>query len=132
MSLKSNLLKAAGLGVVVTALTAGAALAAVATSSVNVRTGPGTGYRIVDTLRPGERVAINGQSAGWCRVSKSGPDGWVSCAYLADSGVNVRPFYRSYHREPSVSFSFGFGTPYPYPRHHHHMQPRPVYPGWWW
>jgi uncharacterized protein YraI len=129
MSFKSNLIKAGALGAAITALSIGAASAAVATSSVNVRTGPGTGYRIVDTLRPGERVAINGQSAGWCRVSKSGPDGWVSCAYLTNGNVNVRPHYR---RAPSVNFSFGFGTPYPYPRDHHHMHPRPVYPGWWW
>jgi len=133
MSIKSNLLKAAGLGVVVTALTAGAALAAVATSSVNVRTGPGTGYGIVDTLRPGEFVNINGRSNGWCSVSKPGPDGWVSCAYLTGGRVNVYdgprvrdyPRYRDYYRYddgPSVNFSFGFGSP---------GYPRPMRPWWW-
>lgn len=126
MSIKSNLLKAVGIGGAVTLLSAGAALAAVATSSVNVRTGPGTGYGVVDVLHPGEYVSINGQTGGWCRVSKSGPDGWVSCAYLSNSGgprVNVYPRYR----EPSVNFSFGFGTPY-YPHRHVRPSPRP----WWW
>jgi uncharacterized protein YraI len=130
MTIKSNLLKAAGLGVVVTALTAGAAFAAVATSSVNVRTGPGTGYGVVDNLRPCEFVNIDGRRGGWCEVTKSGPDGWVSCAYLTNGRVNVyrdgpRYRYRNYDRYddgPSVNFSFGFGSPgYPRPMRH-----------WWW
>lgn len=131
MSVKTNLLRAAGLGVVVTALTAGAAFAATATSSVNVRSGPGTGYGIVDRLSPGEYVNINGQSNGWCRVSKSGPDGWVSCAYLTGGRINAYdgPRYRS---GPSVNFSFGVGPGYGYygvrP-----FYPRPFYrPYRWW
>lgn len=129
MSIKSNLLKAAGLGVVVTAFTAGAALAAVATSSVNVRTGPGTGYSVVDTLRPGEFVAIQDRAGGWCEVSKPGPDGWVSCAYLAGGRVNVMPrvyprYYR-YDRGPSVDFNFGFGGPSV------RLHSGPMYYPWW-
>jgi uncharacterized protein YraI len=128
MSFQSNLLKAAGIGVVATALTAGAALAATATSSVNVRSGPGTGYGVVDRLSPGEYVNINGRSSGWCSISKPGPDGWVSCAYLTGGRVNVYdgPRYRSYDRYdrgPSVNFSFGFGGPGYYPR--------PMRPWWW-
>ena len=129
MSVKSNLLRAAGLGVVVTALTAGATFAATATSSVNVRSGPGTGYGIVDRLGPGDYVNINGRSGGWCSVSKPGPDGWVSCAYLTGGRVNVYdgPRYRSYDRYdrgPSVEFNFGFGGP------SMHVRPRPSY-SWW-
>ena len=48
MSIKSNLMKAGALGLVATALTAGAALAATATSTVNVRSGPSTGYGVID------------------------------------------------------------------------------------
>ena len=127
MSIKSNLLKAAGLGVVVTALTAGAALAAVATSSVNVRSGPGTGYGVVDRLSPGEYVNVNGRAGGWCAVSKPGPDGWVSCAYLTGGRVNVYdgPRYRYFDRSPSVEFNFGFGSPTM------HVRPRPMYPWWY-
>jgi uncharacterized protein YraI len=138
MSIKSNLLKAGALGVVATALTAGAAFAAVATTSVNVRSGPGTSYGVVDTLRPGEPVSIRDRSGGWCAVSKSGPDGWVSCAYLAGGygpRVNVyrdRPnFYRD--RSPDIGFGFSFGVPgghvsigTPMPRHYYYRD-RP----WW-
>jgi uncharacterized protein YraI len=98
-----NLTKAAIIGSAVAVLTAGASFAAVATSSVNVRTGPSTSYRVIDQLRPGEQVDITGRSNGWCAVSKNGPNGWVSCAYLADAGSS---YFRS---GPSVSLSFGIG-----------------------
>ena len=131
MSMKTNLLRAGALGTLVTALTAGAAFAAVATASVNVRTGPGTSYRVVDTLAPGEHVNITGRSNGWCAVTKPGPNGWVSCAYLSGDTYRPRP-------APNVTFSFGFGSAPPVHRHHHRPSPRP-WPGpmpgphpWWW
>lgn len=123
-----NIARAAGLGGVVVALSAGAAFAAIATSSVNVRTGPSTSYRVVDTLRPGEYVNVTGRSGGWCEVSKSGPNGWVSCNYLADAGSR---YYRDYRDDgPSVSLSFGIGTDRP-----HRVHRPPMHwnngPGWW-
>jgi len=110
----SKTVRMLGLSAAVIAVSAGAAFAATATSSVNVRTGPGTQYNAIDTLRPGERVGITDQSGGWCEVSKSGPDGWVSCRYLTSDNS-----YRS--SGPSVSIQFGFGTTYP-DRYQH---PRP-------
>src|SRR3954467_6573902 len=79
---KMNFVKAAGLGAAVTIFSAGAALAAVATGSVNVRSGPGTGYQVLDQLYAGERVSIVDHSGGWCGISGARADGWVSCAYL--------------------------------------------------
>lgn len=56
---------------------------AVTVVDLNVRTGPGTQYRIVDTLRRGERVdTVECTTTGWCFVKKDGPDGWVSSRYL--------------------------------------------------
>lgn len=115
-----NLAKAAGLSAAVLLVSVGVASAAVATASVNVRTGPGTGYRVVDTLRPGQQVAVVDQRAGWCAVQQAGPNGWVSCAYLANS---VR--YRDYRDGPNVSLSFGIGVRPDRPR-------RPPQPDWWW
>ena len=117
MSLKSNLIKAGALGAAITALTIGAASAAVATSSVNVRTGPGTSYHVIDQLFPGEPVAITDRSSGWCEIARPGPNGWVSCAYLAQTPFDNGPRFDRRHRYdpyfdgPSVGFSFGFGTP---------------------
>lgn len=128
MSFKSHLIKAAGLGVLAVGLTAGAAFAATATTSVNVRSGPGTSFGVIDTLSAGDRVSITGQSGNWCSVTRPGPNGWVNCSFLAGGRVNVYdgPRYRDYGRfdpGPSVSFSFGFGSP--------RFHPRPMRPWWW-
>ena len=111
------------------ALSAGSALASQATGSVNVRTGPGVGFQRVDTLYPGEVVAVQGCQYGWCYINHRGPDGWVSANYLR-RGVGY-----SNSPQPSVRFQFGFGSggssfgfsfgtprpsPWPYPRYHHH------------
>jgi len=87
----------------------GAASAAEATASVNVRSGPGTSYGVVDTLYAGESVDIEEcRSTGWCLITHSGPDGWVSARYLSnDEGDREdRAVVRT---SPSVSFSFSFG-----------------------
>jgi uncharacterized protein YraI len=91
------------------ALMSTAAMAAVATGSVNVRTGPSTGYAVVDTLYPGEFVEVDRCATnGWCYVIKSGPDGWVSSRYLTD-GDRDEPDIVIRRPQPSVSFSFSFG-----------------------
>ena len=124
MSMKSNIIRAIGLGALVTAISAGAAMAAVATGNVNVRSGPGPSYRVVDRLFPGQVVGITDRAGPWCEISKPGRDGWVACSYLSQSRVIERPRYRGYDRYdrydrgPSFSFSFGnggFGQP---PRGH--------------
>ena len=124
-------LKTIGLSAAVTVLSAGSAFAAVATTAVNVRSGPGTGYGVIDTLAPGEYVRIRDESGGWCAVSRPGPDGWVSCAYLTGGpDVAVVPPITVY---PRVTIA----PPFYYPHHHHHFYPRPGFsfgfggPGWW-
>jgi uncharacterized protein YraI len=116
----NRLLKTASIGATALLLSVGAAFAveAEATGSVNVRSGPGTGYAVLDQLRRGENVNIRGQRGGWCQVSKSGPDGWVSCRYLVAFGDfdDDDDFYDRDYRRPSVSIGFSFGTVQP--RHH--------------
>lgn len=62
------------------------AVDAVATSDVNVRSGPGASYQRLDTLFGGEAVNITECQGGWCYVEHDGPDGWVSANYLAAAG----------------------------------------------
>ncbi|MEQ1768633.1 MAG: SH3 domain-containing protein [Devosia sp.] len=98
----------AGLGLA----TAAQALDAEATTSVNVRSGPGTGYAVVDTLYAGESVDVEDcRSSGWCHVSHSGPDGWVSSHYLSisDDGSDDGSGQVVIKQNPSVSLSFSFG-----------------------
>lgn len=89
----------------------------VTTGALNVRSGPGTNYRVISVLQKGDEVTRIGQSGKWFKVSTSnGADAWVSSKYLASvsggiivddtttatmyatTGVNVRS-------GPSTSYS---------------------------
>lgn len=72
---------------------------AVVTGTVNMRTGPGTEYRVIDRLRRGERVRIErcSRSGRWCEVRRRGPDGWVSSRYLRPTGGGWRPGGGGHH-----------------------------------
>ena len=102
------LIKGAAISVAAIALsiTAAAAVDAQATGSVNVRSGPGTSYGVLDQLQRGEYVSVSRQSNnGWCFVQKSGPDGWVSCRYLSADTSGYEDDYDDVR--PSVSIRFG-------------------------
>lgn len=60
-------------------VTAANAASAYASSTVNVRSGPGTGYSVIDVLRPGQRVEVDYCKGAWCVI---GSDGWVNANYL--------------------------------------------------
>lgn len=70
-------------------LSSGAAFAAsaTATTQVNVRSGPGTTYGVVDTLPAGETVNVLGCGSTWCEISM-GADGtgFVAESYLDHRG----------------------------------------------
>lgn len=73
---------------------------ATATSGVNVRSGAGTGYRVVDRLAPGERVEVEGCRDGWCYITHSGPDGYVSASYLRRNGARMERNFNLNFRFP--------------------------------
>ena len=63
------------------------AVEAAAKSAVNVRTGPGKTFGIVDQLTAGEVVNVTECApSNFCFVEHSGPDGWVSANYLTTAG----------------------------------------------
>ena len=80
----SRKLMAGGLAALALLATSAAASAApaFATNNVNVRSGPSTGYPVIDALRRGDRVDVQYCRGSWCFVEKRGPDGWVSANYL--------------------------------------------------
>lgn len=87
MALRNKLIAGGLAALALVATTAAASAApAYATGNVNVRSGPGTHYGVVDQLRRGERVDVQQCRGSWCYVVKSGPDGWVSSNYLARGG----------------------------------------------
>ena len=130
MALNRKLLTAglATLGILVTTMAASAA-PAVATGNVNVRTGPGTGYGVVDTLRRGEQVDVQYCRGSWCYIEKRGPDGWVSANYLSYGGGwnnPPPPVWTPPRPQPPV-----WTPPRPQPPHWGNPRPpRPQPPHW--
>ena len=55
--------------------------ARVTSGPLNVRTGPGTGYRIVGLLRYGTVVTVSAVSNGWYRISYGGYYRWIAGSY---------------------------------------------------
>lgn len=56
---------------------------------IQLRTGPGTGYKLIGTLTPGILVEVKKEQSGWCLiVPKEGPfqgkEGWVSKRHITD------------------------------------------------
>lgn len=89
--------------------TTAAALAvpAQATGAVNVRTGGGTSYAIVDQLYAGEQVDVVQCQGGWCYITHNGPDGWVSGNYLSTN--NPPPAPPPQNDDPDCSFGLQVG-----------------------
>jgi len=54
------------------------------TANLNMRTGVGTGNRVILTIPRGKQVAITGsKKSGWYPVAYAGKSGWVSGQYLS-------------------------------------------------
>lgn len=72
-----------------------------ALASSNVRSGPATGYPIVDTLRAGEYVVVLRCTAKWCLIHHIGPDGWVMRSMLINPYYSTRPYYQFAPKHPA-------------------------------
>ncbi len=64
-----------------------------ATTSVNVRSGPGTKYSIVGGLKRGDRVEWLGSEGKWGRVRYGGMICYVYGKYLSDTDLSTLPVY---------------------------------------
>lgn len=115
-------------------LIGGAAFAypAQSVTDLNIRSGPGTNFRVVGAIPAGGVVDVRRCQGNWCRIVYRGRVGWSSARYLAVGSrvgapvhrvapvvpvVPVVPHY--YHARPGVSIQLGFGTVYGHtPRHY--------------
>ncbi|MGH6725424.1 MAG: SH3 domain-containing protein [Pseudolabrys sp.] len=100
-------------------LSAGVAAAAPATvtNDLNLRSGPGTGYGVIDTLPAGSSVDVLGCNGSWCRVATAEGTGFASGNFLdmdggayaaAPGAVEVEPGYTSdYDYEPGSAWGWG-------------------------
>jgi uncharacterized protein YraI len=108
--MKSMTMNPLKLGVVAAGLlipgAAYAATGAIATTDLNMRTGPSTGYEVVDVIPDGGHVTVYGCLGGynWCDVGWHGLRGWASGNYLAYLGER-------YYREPIPSIGVAIGVP---------------------
>lgn len=82
--MRYKLLAGVGFAVFLASDPALAAVAATATTDLNVRAGPGTQYPVVGVLGTGSGVAITGcvEASKWCSVAVEGGVGWVYSDYL--------------------------------------------------
>lgn len=82
--------KATALGLAAAIVLGGAlpafAVAAYATSPLNVRSCAGTDCRVLDVLQRGEQVDVRYCEGVWCAIDSRGGGGWVNANYLARDG----------------------------------------------
>lgn len=79
---------ATGVGTVVATTKADAAIQATATTGVNVRSGPGLQYRVIGSLRTGQKAAVTGSTkSGWTPITYAGEQAWVSSSYVKTSTI---------------------------------------------
>ena len=78
------------------------AAAATASGTANVRSGPGTSYRVIDTLRSGESVDVQGCRSSWCFIESDDGEGFVSASLLRRGSGGGATF------EPNFNLSFNF------------------------
>ena len=128
MQIRKTYIKATIAGAVMLA-SAGAAFATTATvtDNVNVRSGPGGRYGVIDTVRYGDRVEVQECLSGWCYVEKRGPDGWVSSTYLS---LNDQGYGGDYYDDDYYGASPGFTMEYNYGPSYHPRPPRYNYGDW--
>lgn len=84
-------------------------------TSLNVRSGPGTGYSIVGRKYNGDKVTVYKESSNWSNI---GTNEWVSSDYLTDSNVQVPNTVGQYKKLKSTTTLYSnsnlTGTRYTY------------------
>ncbi|MGV8984728.1 MAG: SH3 domain-containing protein [Cypionkella sp.] len=76
-----------------------------ASTGLNLRAGPGTGYPVVSTVRNGDAVNVYGCTQGyvWCDIGWGGNRGWAYGNYVQMNHAN--------RRQPVVSLGSILGIP---------------------
>lgn len=89
--------------------TSGTRALRVTANSLNVRTGPGTGYSIKGGISNGQHYVSDTSSNGWYRIWYDGTQGWVSGSYVSVatgvSGVKVTADALNVRTGPGTGYS---------------------------
>ncbi len=65
----------------------------VTADSLNVRSGPGTSFSVLGTLKKNDEVEVLKFNENWGRIDFGGKDGWISASYLRSADKNVFTIY---------------------------------------
>ena len=56
-------------------------------TTLNVRSGAGTSYAVIGSLKHNDKITITGESSGWYKITYSGKTGYVSAAFVILDGT---------------------------------------------
>jgi uncharacterized protein YraI len=89
----AQVLPLATLAVFAIAAPAAAATVAIATTPLNIRSGPGPQYPVIGAIAANSQAVVNGciQGSLWCQVSFGRVQGWVYSQYLRTSVAGAPP-----------------------------------------
>ena len=73
--------------VLIAGTSAQAAWRGFAVTDVNMRSGPGTGYAVIDVVPEGGGVFVDSCGGNWCDVTWQGIDGYISRRYLEQTRI---------------------------------------------
>ena len=81
-----------------------------ARDGLNLRTGPGTTYKVVRTLANGAGLAISDTSGDWFKVTSGGSSGWVNSWYVVLSGTPSKAITRGNPARKMIALTFDAGS----------------------
>lgn len=93
MQTRSTLLIAAVTAVAALSQPASAATLAVATTPLNIRSGPGPEYPVIGAIPTNGQATILGCIDGslWCQITYNGGQGWAYAQYMTGTGIRELP-----------------------------------------
>jgi len=100
--------KALSLTVGALLLSTGAVSAATVTDNLNVRSGPGIGYSVIDWMPAGSAVRVLKCGPSWCRVAWMGTKGYSSRQFISSGG----PSYAAAPTAGVVAYNAGYPASY--------------------
>ena len=83
-------------------------------STLNVRSGPGTSFSIIGSLKHGEKVTVTDENASWCKLTYNGKTGYINSSYVKNDPVSPQPAQKTGTVNTSIGLNVreGPGTDY--------------------
>ncbi|WP_160725111.1 SH3 domain-containing protein [Bacillus sp. USDA818B3_A] len=84
----------------------------VTATALNIRTGPGTTYKIVTTVKQNQAVTVSQTNGSWDKVTVAGKTGWASNQYLTTKNLAERLKTVGSNKQLILVTSNGYNTSY--------------------